>query len=444
MTLFIELTPPLEFAYILYIHLKGIVSNLWWIRRNLNMLKFVQEKIVPGYKNYTTSDDGIIYSRATGFPFELSQRLNSSGYLTVGMYTNTKKKVLKMVHRLVAESWLSNPHNYPVVNHIDGNKQNNSVSNLEFVTHKQNTIHASSLGLIKQPSKIIIQIGKDNIIIGEHKSAKDARKKTGVKESNIYNACRIGKNRTAGGFYWRYKDEYIKGMPFLGAHPNSKSVEQYTVTGKFVEKHESITTAAKKIGCSPTVIGSACRGEQKKAAGYVWKYTPTLIFNKTIKNDISKGWKIIPETMNHKISKSGDVYSILTEKILKPFQNLGGYRNIKLTNKLHFSIHRLVAKAYIPNPNNYPLVNHKDGNPSNNTVENLEWCSHSQNSVHAVRIGLNKSSKKVNKIKNRKIIKTYNSITEAAKDVGVTRMAITNVLIGRSKTCVGHEWKYAS
>ena len=75
------------------------------------------------------------------------------------------------------------------------------------------------------------------------------------------------------------------------------------------------------------------------------------------------------------------------EKLLKPCY-VGKYRNylaVRLNNNKQYKIHRLVAKAFIPNPNNYPCVNHKDKNPSNNNVENLEWCTNQYNVKYSAK-----------------------------------------------------------
>lgn len=79
----------------------------------------------------------------------LSVRTDKDGYLLVTLVKNNNAKT-KKVHRVVAESFLQNPNNLPEVNHIDGDKRNNSVKNLEWCTHKENHVHARKTGLIQQ------------------------------------------------------------------------------------------------------------------------------------------------------------------------------------------------------------------------------------------------------------------------------------------------------
>lgn len=94
-------------------------------------------------------------------------------------------------------------------------------------------------------------------------------------------------------------------------------------------------------------------------------------------------------TNYHYITKNGEVLSNYKNKWkqLKTGWSKDGYECIKL-NKKDYKIHRLVALAFIPNPNNLPQVNHIDGNKSNNCVENLEWCNNSYNQQHAWNTGL--------------------------------------------------------
>ena len=86
---------------------------------------------------------------------------NSTGYISVGLRKNGKK-ILYQVHRLVAESFIPNPENKPQVNHIDGNKTNNHISNLEWVTASENTQHAYKMGLAKITDKTKEKMSKSH------------------------------------------------------------------------------------------------------------------------------------------------------------------------------------------------------------------------------------------------------------------------------------------
>lgn len=168
----------------------------------------------------------------------------------------------------------------------------------------------------------------------------------------------------------------------------------------------------------------------------------------------------------YKISNLGRVYSIKNDIILKPGYDGKKYSTVSLYNKkkYHFKIHRLVAKYFIPNPNNYPQINHIDGNKQNNRIDNLEWCDQSHNIKEAYRLGLihfNHNNKGLfqkghNRNATRKIyqydlnnnfIKEWSSIKEASlcfKDISNhPKCNISGVLRGLRKTAFGYIWKYA-
>lgn len=93
-------------------------------------------------------------------------------------------------------------------------------------------------------------------------------------------------------------------------------------------------------------------------------------------------WRVIEEAPNYEVSNLGKVRNKKLNKPVRPFTNNAGYHQVVIrSNKknLYRLVHRLVAIAFIPNPNNYSEINHKDFDKDNNTVENLEWVSHTMN-----------------------------------------------------------------
>ena len=148
---------------------------------------------------------------------------------------------------------------------------------------------------------------------------------------------------------------------------------------------------------------------------------------------------------SYKVSNMGRVYSIRRKKFKDTYLDKRGYVKVCLcynyTQKI-FSVHRLVAKAFIPNPNNYPQVNHKDENKQNNNVDNLEWCTKQENQNHAVRNNLmqhgqDRPSARLTEDQVLEIYKLKGILTgQAIADIyGVSKNTINCILRGS-------KWRY--
>lgn len=148
-------------------------------------------KPIKGYEGlYEVSNMGRVKSLRWPSPKILSPE-KPGGYCRIQLYKN-KKKIRMLVHRLVASAFIPNPYNKPEVNHIDGDKENNKVDNLEWVTGKENTNHAMKMGLydegIKKRSLPIRVLNKDNIVVGEFKSQRSAARSLGIDQGSISRA----------------------------------------------------------------------------------------------------------------------------------------------------------------------------------------------------------------------------------------------------------------
>lgn len=121
------------------------------------------------------------------------------GYLRVELNNNGKKKKY-LVHRLVAQTFLDNPNNYPCINHKDENKNNNIVSNLEWCDYLYNNLYNNKH---KKNWVKVKQLDKNNNIINIFESITEASKKTNIIQCEISN-CLHNRQKTAGGYYWQY------------------------------------------------------------------------------------------------------------------------------------------------------------------------------------------------------------------------------------------------
>lgn len=135
-------------------------------------------------------------------------------------------------------------------------------------------------------------------------------------------------------------------------------------------------------------------------------------------------------------------------KILKSQKQRNGYliidlhRNNKTKRKL---VHILVAETWIPNLNSNKYINHKDSNPQNNRIDNLEWCTQSYNVKYAYKNGnkIAPNMKKTNQIKNGKIINTYISMTDAERKTGIKSANISKCCRNIRKHAGGFQWEYS-
>lgn len=219
---------------------------------------------------YAVSNNGLIKNMNRNK--ELKTHIQN-GYLHVTLSINKKPKRFN-VHRLVAIMFIPNNNlERNIVNHKDGNKINNKVENLEWVTAQENTQHAWDTGLaVSVVKRKIKQFDLSGNYIKTYNSIVDAAHETNSSDTKIVSCCK--KERIShNNFFWQYEED--ENTTFLNNYTPptvKKTVGQYDFNGNLICTYESATKAAKMINGTQSAITRCCNGKNNHHKGFIWKF----------------------------------------------------------------------------------------------------------------------------------------------------------------------------
>lgn len=151
---------------------------------------------------------------------------------------------------------------------------------------------------------------------------------------------------------------------------------------------------------------------------------------------------------NYEVKPNGEVVNTKTGKVKKLVKDKDGYLLVQLwkNGKLKsFRVHRLVAQAFIPNPDNLPCVNHKDEDKTNNNVDNLEWCTHDYNANYGTRnerSSKTKSKPVLQLMKDGSLVRVWPSASEVKKQLHFSQGHISECCRGKLQSAHGYKWCY--
>lgn len=330
---------------------------------------YAEEKWLPALDlNYEVSDKGRVRHATTK---RLRTLLSQNGYPVVML----RRKGF-LVHRLVASAFIPNPESKRTVNHLDKNRSNNRVENLEWATSIEQALHRELDGMTTHT-------GGTRPVVRLHQSSREE----------------------------------------LETYPSKSAAAMWLVS----------RGTAKSVCSGVAGITRACR-TGRTAFGFQWENVEEA------KELLDIEWRDIPGIPGYQVAASGVVHNC-RGRLSKPRLGSGGYHVVAVRGTV-MPVHRLVASAFLPNPEGHPVVNHKDGNKTNNNLCNLEWVTYAGNSQHAARIGRLTMRGVVQYDLGMTKIAEFPSGAEASRKVGLHSSTILSCC-RECKTAGGFIFRYA-
>lgn len=227
-------------------------------------------KYIPEYEMlYSIDRNGNVFSHISGKI--LKSHPNHRGYLMVDLYKDGKVKKC-VIHRLVAITYVPNPNNFPEIDHIDTNRQNNNVENLRWCTRKENCNNPLSLKHNGDSKK-----GEKHYLYGKSlsKEVKAKMSASHVGHTVSEETRRKISNANSGHIMSEEQKQLIsesnKGKRMGKENQRAKEVRQYDKYGKFLKLWECISDASRELGISVSSICNCMKGLSKTSGGFIWR-----------------------------------------------------------------------------------------------------------------------------------------------------------------------------
>jgi len=343
-------------------------------------------KKLDNFSRYKISDTALVMNIRTK---RFLKGCKSHGYVKIVLFSDNQEdeKHSFALHRVVATLFCPNTEQNPIVNHKDGNKLNNNADNLEWITVRENTQHASKMGLLKPTNQRKVRRISASGEMKEYSSLEEAFKenKDRIKYSSYICSVCSGTQKTAGGYRWEYIDPKERD-----AEPETgKTISGFT--NYIIMSNGKIFSKSSDKFLNPS----------KNAAGYLV------------------------------IDLYGDEYDDSKDHTQ--------YTRKRASRRKKFKVHRLVAEYFLENndSDSQKEVNHKNKKRADNRVENLEWVTSKQNLQHA-------HNKRISQYTlEGTLVREYVSITEASEITEINCKNISACLRkGEKATSGGFRWKY--